>query len=519
MESRIPGPSPALDPRLARNTALNLVGNGAPMLVALVAIPVLLRGIGTERFGILTLAWMLVGYFSLFDLGIARAMTKSVSEHLARGELRELPSLVWTSLYLMLGFGALGGVVAAGVTPLLVDRVLNIPPELVEESTSSFHLLALCVPVVLVTAGLRGVLEAQQRFGLINAIKIPANAANFLAPLAALPFTRSLAPVVGLLVAGRVLVFLVHLGYSLNSLPGLLRPVRPNTERAKELLGFGAWLTVSNVVYPLMSYLDRFFIGAVLTMREVAYYVTPYELVTKLVLISFSLQATIFPAFTALAATRREDLCALHDRAVVHMLMVYTPIAAAVIVLADPFLSVWLGGEFPSRSAAVMRLLSVGVLLNAVGGVPYNAIQAMGRADLTAKFHLAELPVYVAMLVVFTKAMGIGGAALAWTLRLALDTTIWLWLAKSIIRTGPAGMRLIGHFGAAGGVLVAAAALARLPDLPWKVGLLLILVAFTATVSWRQGLSDTEKASIRETARQWSGRRKIEARGARRVEP
>ena len=46
------------------------------MLVALVAIPILVDGLGTARFGILTLAWMVVGYFSLFDLGLGRALTK-----------------------------------------------------------------------------------------------------------------------------------------------------------------------------------------------------------------------------------------------------------------------------------------------------------------------------------------------------------------------------------------------------------------------------------------------------------
>ena len=57
---------------LARNTIWNLVGQVAPMCVALFAIPVLIRHIGTDRFAILTIAWMVVGYFSLFDLGLGR---------------------------------------------------------------------------------------------------------------------------------------------------------------------------------------------------------------------------------------------------------------------------------------------------------------------------------------------------------------------------------------------------------------------------------------------------------------
>ena len=60
---------------LARNTILNVLGYGLPMLVAIFAIPLLVKGLGTERFGILTLAWVIIGYLSLFDLGLGRALT------------------------------------------------------------------------------------------------------------------------------------------------------------------------------------------------------------------------------------------------------------------------------------------------------------------------------------------------------------------------------------------------------------------------------------------------------------
>ena len=55
---------------LARNTALNLVGQVGPAVVGLAAVPVLLRGLGAERFGVVLLTWTLIGYFGLFDFGI-----------------------------------------------------------------------------------------------------------------------------------------------------------------------------------------------------------------------------------------------------------------------------------------------------------------------------------------------------------------------------------------------------------------------------------------------------------------
>lgn len=80
--------------RLAKNTLLNLIGLGTPVVLAFLSIPILIKGIGTDRFGVLSIAWMVLGYFSLFDFGIGRALTKSVAEYLGDQRHAEIPVLV-----------------------------------------------------------------------------------------------------------------------------------------------------------------------------------------------------------------------------------------------------------------------------------------------------------------------------------------------------------------------------------------------------------------------------------------
>ncbi len=160
---------------LARNTLWNLLGSGAPAVIALLAIPVLVRHIGVPRFGLLTLIWTVVGYFSLFDLGLGAALTRMVADRLGTGKTDEIPSLVWTSLALMLGLSIIGTIAWRPLTAL-AHRVLKVPAELQRESVQAFLLLAGCLPFMITTTGLRGILEAQQRFGIVNAIRIPTNA-------------------------------------------------------------------------------------------------------------------------------------------------------------------------------------------------------------------------------------------------------------------------------------------------------------------------------------------------------
>ena len=76
---------------LLQNTIWNITGSAAPLVVAAVTIPILVAGLGLDRFGLLTLAWTVIGYLSLFDFGLGRALTKLVAEKIGHGDLEEVP--------------------------------------------------------------------------------------------------------------------------------------------------------------------------------------------------------------------------------------------------------------------------------------------------------------------------------------------------------------------------------------------------------------------------------------------
>src|SRR5579864_7065645 len=153
---------------LARNTAWNLVGQILPMLVGILTIPVIISAMGVDRFGVLSLAWVVIGYFSLFDLGIGRALTKLVADRLGANDEGSIPPLAWTSLLLMFLLGVFGGSLTVTVSRWLVQVALKVPEGLRTETLRGFYLLAISIPMVTTTSGLRGILEALQRFRILN---------------------------------------------------------------------------------------------------------------------------------------------------------------------------------------------------------------------------------------------------------------------------------------------------------------------------------------------------------------
>jgi len=192
-------------------------------------------------------------------------------------------------------------------------------------------------------------------------------------------------------------------------------------------------MTVSNIVGPLMVTLDRFLIGSLLSVGAVAYYATPYEVVTKIWIIPGAAVAVMFPAFSTCFVQDRSRAALLYGRSVKYLLLVLFPLVLLVVVLAQDGLRLWLGAEFAQHSARVLQWLAVGVFINSIAQVPFALLQGVGKPDLTAKLHLIELPLYIGVLWWLTKSYGIEGAAIAWTARVAFDSLILFVLAKQFL--------------------------------------------------------------------------------------
>lgn len=261
---------------LKRSLAWNALGTLLPVLAAVVAVPPLIDGLGAERFGLLTLVWALVGYASLFVLGLGRALTGVVAERLGRANAAcddKLGLLLWTGLW---------------------------------------RLVALR--------------------------------------------------------------------------PGLLRPSRPRQVPSRQLLGQGGWMTVSKVVGPLMTYLDRFIVGAILGIATVKGIVL----------------GVLFPAMaTAFASDPARARGLYADAATVlrHGLWVG---CLMLVLFAEELLAAWIDPAFARQAAPGAQWLGVGVWINVLAPTPFTLLQGVGRSDLIATVHLAELALYLALVARWT---------------------------------------------------------------------------------------------------------------------
>jgi O-antigen/teichoic acid export membrane protein len=352
-----------------------------------------------------------------------------------------------------------------------------MPAELYAESERAIGLLALSLPFVLSAAGLQGVLEAYQRFHHVNAVRLPMGVAALIGPLLILPYTHSVAAMTAVLAITRIAAWaaLVALCWQ----PVFAARPKVRISLVLPLLRMGGWMTVSNAVSPIMVYVDRLLIGALLSMTAVTYYAAPYDVITKLWIIPSSLLSVLFPAF-AIAALEPGRLAQLFKRGVHIVFLVMFPLALTIVTFAPEGITIWLGAEFAQQSTSVLRWLTVGVLINSIGWVPFALIQGVGRPDLTAKMHLVEAPLYLVVLWYLVSVHGVVGAAVAWTLRLGIETVV-LWVL-ALQWTGEPIRYQLALAGAV--VMTVLTAGALLQGLAVKVGFVFVAYLVFGAVAW-----------------------------------
>jgi O-antigen/teichoic acid export membrane protein len=412
-------------PSLKRNAIANFLGSALPMIVSLVTVPLYLGHIGAARYGVLAIVWMLQGYFGYFDLGLSAATSNRIAQ-LSNATPAERESVMWTALVLNAGFGVLGGVVLYCVGHLLFAQ-FHIAPEINAEVNAAMPWIACAVPLATVTAVFTGALAGREQFSALNAAQFAGMLIFQIAPLvAAIALKPELqyvipAAIIGSAVSLLLLVIVVCRVFPLSFKAG------PDRRCIKPLFSYGAWVTVSNLIFPLLDSIDRLLIGRVLGAQAVTWYQVPLTLAVRARIVPGVFSRTLFPRLSAIDTP---DAVALSVSATRGLTILMTPPIVFGIFLMHPFLIVWLGPVFAANSTSVGEALLIGVWINAIAHIPGTHLAAIRRPDLVAAFHAAQLVPYVVGLWWALQHFGLVGAALVFSLRYVFETALLFWAAR-----------------------------------------------------------------------------------------
>jgi O-antigen/teichoic acid export membrane protein len=444
---------------IARNTAYNLIGSAIPLAASLITVPIYLRVIGLERYGLLAICWVVLGYTEVFEFGLGTATAQRVA--LLKDSSPEIRSeTVWGSLALSLALGTAGALLVVVLAPAVLHLAMNQQSAFAKEVADSVVWLSLLVPLTACYSVLSGALQGREEFLRLNLINGSGGAMLAVMPLLGAVFFGPQLPV---LIIALIMVRLMSVTVSLiacRSTVPLLTPKLPSRRVLKPLLTFGGWVTGEGLLAPILLSAEKLAIGGFKTATAVSLYMIPFNILSRLLMLPQGLAAALIPRLASITPAEADQTT---QNALRSLELLATPLTLSAMLILKPFLIVWIGPTLAAACAPVGLVLIIGFWFNSCSHVPYARLIGTGRPDLIVKLTLIQFPPYLALLYVAIHYAGVVGAAAAWSLRAFVELLLFL-AATSQLRL------LSGAIVLSALLVLAASTIALLAPFPSPIG-------------------------------------------------
>lgn len=412
--------------KIAKNSFFNIAGYIIPGILSIPILGYMARELGIEEFGLFTIILALVGYASIFDVGITRSVIREIA--IFKNNKEEVLKIISTSALLVLILGVAAGVLII-VFSSIISELLKVSSYAVENFQYSLMVLSVSIPLFLLTQIWCSLLEGREEFLKLNIFKTISSTLVVLLPAIGLMLGSSLlSAVIGLLISRAISIILV-----LWFCKKYIVKLKFHKDTFKRLINFGGWIAVSNIISPIMSYFDKFILANKLGSNMVGFYTGPSEAISRIGIFPSAIARTIFPMLSNKEADKKQ----IKKISYLLVFLSIVPFGIIVAYFAENILELWLGNQFALKSTIIFQVLILGLIFNSIAQVPFTSIQAQGSSRITAMLHLFEVAPYVLLLLYLIQYCGLLGAAWAWTIRMFVDMGLLIFIdQKNSLKEG-----------------------------------------------------------------------------------
>jgi O-antigen/teichoic acid export membrane protein len=401
--------------RVGRNILANVAGTGLGMAVLLAVVPVYLRLLGAEAYGLVGLFTTVMVASTALDLGLGATLNREVARLTARprpdGDGRDIAMTLEAGGW-SVGVGV--GVLFAAAAPTIAGRWLTLSTLTTDEVRGALWLMAAALPALvargLYLAGLNGL----QRQPLANLVQVGGSATRAVASVAALSL---LAPSVTVFFAVQTaLLYLETLAAAAalrRALPAAARGGRIRPTALRSVAGFSAGVSGTMLLGFVLTSLDQIVLSAILPLAEFGYYTLAVAAANAVGQIVQPVTTAVYPRFSQLV--ERGDGPALAEEyhffsQLVAVLVL--PLGSLLIFFPGDLLVLWTRNERVAMTVGtVLGLRAVGTVLNALMHVPHVLQLAFGWSSLGAGVNAVALVLVAPATVVLSLRWGGAGAA------------------------------------------------------------------------------------------------------------
>jgi len=478
---------------LGKNALLSGVSWIVPAIAAFVAVPITVRGLGDNGYGVVALVAAVAGYLALMHSGLPNGILRYVSVFVAAGNGRATRECTRFVLTWFIATGAIGTALVWGLAPWLAGTLLNVERSLVPQSVLAFRIGGIAFALTAVVSALSLLTQAFLRYDLVALLNGTLVSSSFAGPAVLVELGYGLIPVMWFsVVIGVVACIAWSIAYA-RLMAAVPDEGPPFAQFRRSFIAFCLTNALGSASTVVQTQTSSVVVGIAGGTAQVAYFKVPSVISSKVNELLNQMCTVLLPTAAQMVADGEHGLVlALYERSSRLFYVLNASVAGAVVVFSAPLLAHWVGPQYAQQGALALAFLTLGQAVSATTMAAGNVNLALDRPRVNLAFSVANSVINLATVYSLTVAYGITGTALSglvasgvgplflhYTHHAVLGTSTWRVFRDCYLRTSLAvtAVATVSWF-----VLKPYAA-----DLPFTLGLVAIVAAVGMLASAASG--------------------------------
>ena len=449
---------------IKRNLIANYLGSGWSALMGLAFVPLYIKYLGIEAYGLIGLFAVLTAWLSLLDMGMTPTLGREIARLSAGAHTPQSIRDLLRSLEIIVFSFAL--VIAGGVwigADWLASNWLRPERLPVSAVARALSMMALVVSLRFCEGIYRsGIIGLQQQVWF-NAANATLQTLRYAGAVVVLGYVSGTIEAFFLWQAG---ISLLTLGIFKNRLHRKL-PVAPKSssfsrKAIRDIGQFAGGMLCINILVLLLTQVDKMLLSNLLSLQHYGYYMLAGAIAGIVPIVISPITQSLYPRLVELHASGDEAaLARLFHQGAQLVTFVTTPLMLILSVFPEAVLYVWSGdSQLATNTAPILTPLVVGSFLNGLMWMPYQTQLAHGWTSLTIKVNAFAVAILVPAIFLVVPIYGAVGAAWIWVVlnsayviisaqlmyRKILINEKWLWYCHDLISQITAGLVVVGFF-------------------------------------------------------------------------
>lgn len=426
--------------RLGRNLLAGLANSAWSALIGFAVVPVYLKYLGIESYGLIGFFATTQALFQLLDMGLAPTVNREMARCTVSGAMHEARNLLHTLAVIYWGVAAAIVVLVFVSAPFIAQHWLQSKQLSPDTISHAVILMGLVVASRWPIGLYQGTLMGAQRLAVSSGINMAMVTLGSFGAVAVLAYVSPTIEAFFVWQAAVGLVYAETMRRAAWRVVGGENAQKFDLGSLKRVWRFSAGMSVVALSGIILSQLDKVILSKLLDLEAFGQYMLATVVVSGLYALVTPFFNVVYPRFSALVASgNTRQLMELYRLCTRVLGAVLFPVAMLLALFAQDLVTVWTGNVLIATSVApIIALLAIGSALHGVMYLPYALQLAYGKTRLPILITFILMAFLVPLMVLLTLTRGAQGAAMAWLILHVVYLIIGTWLTHRYLLKGMA---------------------------------------------------------------------------------